>query len=83
MKYTFKKSTNSKKKYDAFLDGKKVASFGAIKADGTPYEQFKDKIGLYSKYDHNDQNRKILYHKRHKMNYPEPSPDWFSKKYLW
>lgn len=81
--YIFKKSSTKTKKYDVYKDGKKIASFGAIKSDGKPYEQYKDKIGLYSNFDHNDINRKFLYYVRHNKTYTKDSPDYFSKKYLW
>ncbi|MCB9097713.1 MAG: hypothetical protein H6630_08900 [Arcobacter sp.] len=81
--YNFKKSSNKLKKYDAYKNGKKIASFGAIRKDGKPYEQFFDKIGLYSDYNHNSEKRKNAYFARHKKTYPKESADWFSKKYLW
>lgn len=82
--YIFKRSTSKLKKYDVYnSQGKKICSFGAIKPNGTPYEQFKDKIGLYSSYDHNDNKRRVNYYKRHNKTYNKESADWFSKNYLW
>lgn len=86
-----RKSTRKNKKYMIDLidhkTGKKKRTihFGAIKKDGTPYEQFKDStgLGLYSKYDHNDKERKARYYKRHKRKYGRYSADALSKRYLW
>lgn len=77
-------SKYKQKKYDAYTkDGEYITSFGAIKKNGTPYDQYKDKIGYYSMYDHKDKKRRDNYYKRHNKNYPKYSPDWFSKKFLW
>jgi len=63
---------------------KKTIHFGAIKKDGTPYSQFKDKaLGLYSKYDNNDKERRKRYLKRHNKKYGKYSADTLAKKYLW
>ena len=50
--YSFKISKRKNKKYDVFKNGKYLVSFGGIKPDGTPYMQYYDKIGKYSKYNH-------------------------------
>jgi len=66
------------KKYYAILDdnGKIIkVAFG-----DQNYQQYHDKIGHYSNMDHNDPKRRILYYKRHKIDYPKYSPDYFSKK---
>lgn len=80
-KYYFKKSSRKHKKYDAFKlvngEKKKIASFGDNR-----YEQYKDKIGLYSHLDHGDKKRKNNYYSRHGEADFE-SPKWFSHKYLW
>tara|TARA_R110000772_G_scaffold64009_4_gene143122 strand:+ start:7435 stop:7713 length:279 start_codon:yes stop_codon:yes gene_type:complete len=86
-----RKSTRKTKKYMIDLidhkTGKKKRTihFGAIKKDGTPYNQFKDStgLGLYSKYDHKDKDRKARYYKRHNKSYGRYSADALSKKYLW
>jgi hypothetical protein len=80
--YEFKVSTRKNKKYDVYKNGKYLVSFGAIKTDGTPYEQYYDKIGSYSKYNHNDNKRKDNYYKRHGKAKFE-SAKYFSHKYLW
>ena len=85
-----RKSTRKTKKYMIDLidhkTKKKIRTihFGAIKKDGTPYAQYKDTaLGLYSKYDHNDKDRRARYYKRHKRKYGKYSADALSKKYLW
>jgi len=79
-KYVIKPSKLKHKKYDVFdkQTNKKILSFGDKR-----YEQYKDKIGHYKHLDHLDKKRRDNYYKRHKENYPYPSPDWFSKKFLW
>ena len=62
-----------KSKYIAILKNKKTGEFkripfGGKYPDGTPYEHFKDQIGHYSKYDHNDEKRRDNWIKRHKRN---------------
>ena len=56
------------------------------------YEQYHDKIGLYSKLDHNDKVRRANYRKRHSAIRKKDgrraidvkySPAWFSYHYLW
>jgi len=86
-----RKSTNKLKKYDAILENNKnkkivIVSFGAIKPDGTPYSQYKDRtpLKLYSKYDHNDEKRRERYLKRHSKDINKPySKSWLSKVFLW
>jgi len=77
-------SRRANKKYDAYdLKGNYIVSFGALKKNGEPYDQFHDRIGAYEKYDHLDKKRRANYYKRHKKNYPRYSADWFSKEFLW
>ena len=77
MVYTFKKSIRKNKKYDVYKNGKYLVSFGDNR-----YEQYKDKIGLYSAKNHLDKKRRELYYKRHGKAKFESSK-WFSHKYLW
>jgi len=86
----FERSHNPNKKYNAALFNTKTkrinrVSFGAIKDDMTPYEQYKDStgLGLYSKYDHLDKKRKNLYYKRFGKNPKKYSAMYFSHKFLW
>jgi uncharacterized radical SAM superfamily Fe-S cluster-containing enzyme len=79
MNVKFERGRNGKK-YTAILpDGRRV-SFGAV-----GYQQYRDTtpLKLYSALDHNDEARRARYYMRHPKNYPYPSPDWFSKHYLW
>ena len=55
--YTFKVSNRKGKKYDVFKDGIYLVSFGGIRSNGIPYDQYYDKIGKYSKYNHLDESR--------------------------
>lgn len=85
--FAFRVSTKRGKKYDAVFDDGRVVSFGAIKKDGVPYAQFRDRTNIkaFKQYDHNDTKRRDRYYKRHgAINESKPyTPDWFSKKYLW
>lgn len=86
----FVKSDKPNKKYYALLKNKKTGReskmyFGGIKTSGIPYEQYEDRVlGVYSKYNHYDKNRRRLYRKRHQKDINKAySPSWFSLKYLW
>jgi len=81
----FRKSKNSKKKYDAILfdDKIKYVSFGDIN-----YQHYKDTTPdkLYSHLDHVDKKRRKNYIKRASAkNYhlKKYSPAYFSYNYLW
>jgi len=73
-KYTAKVYFNGK------LEKHKTVHFGH-----QDYQQYKDSVplGLYKKFDHNDEERRDRYYKRHNKDYPKYSKDWFSKKFLW
>lgn len=87
----FRKSTKKNAKYDAILENKKnkkivIVSFGAIKPNGEPYAQYKDRtqLKLYSKYDHLDEKRRDNYLKRHSKDINKPySSSWLSQVFLW
>ena len=82
--YEFIKSNKKNKKYDVYKNGRFLASFGAIKNNGIPYEQFNDKIGLYSAYNHYDEKRRENYKKRHHKDInKKDSAGWFAYNYLW
>jgi hypothetical protein len=78
--FEFKKSTRKNKKYDVYKDGKYLVSFGDIN-----YQHYKDKIGLYSNLNHNDENRRRLYKLRHAKDNinDKTSAGHFSWFYLW
>ena len=78
----FMKSDKPEKKYKAiFIDPttkrEKTVYFG-----DTGYEQYKDRtpLKLYSALDHKGPKRHELYYKRHPIDFPKYSADWFSKK---
>ncbi|ETO61422.1 hypothetical protein F444_20560 [Phytophthora nicotianae P1976] len=49
------------------------------------YAQYRDQTPLkaFSHLDHNDEERRHRYYLRHKVDYPEPSADFYAKKFLW
>ena len=77
-KYTFKKSTRKNKKYDVYYKGKYLVSFGDKR-----YQQYEDKIGLYSHLDHKDNKRRYNYYKRFGIDAEEGTAKYFSHHYLW
>ena len=86
----FRKSLKKDKKYDALLCNKKtnnivIVSFGAIRENGIPYEQYEDKVlGIYTKYNHYDIKRRQIYINRHKNDINKPySASYFSLNFLW
>ena len=80
--FNLRKSTRKNKKYaaDVKLNGKlyKNVNFGSLN-----YQQYKDStpLKLYSHLDHNDLDRKIKFHKRHKHNNGPAA--LLSKEFLW
>ena len=87
--FIIKKSSRKNKKYMAYLKSNPelpAIHFGALKEDGTPYEQFKDltPLKLYSKYDHNDIDRRNNYIKRHEKDIINGfNAGYLSKIFLW
>ncbi|GAB5538925.1 MAG: hypothetical protein Salg2KO_10280 [Salibacteraceae bacterium] len=73
------------KKYDVYdTVGTYITSFGGLRESGKPYEHFRDKIGHYRDYNHNDKQRKKAWEARHKPKEAEyQSPLWFSSRFLW
>ena len=71
-------STNTNKKYDAYINNKKY-SFG-----DTRYEQYNDAIGYYKDLNNYDKKRRANYRARHKNDkLNEYSSGYFSYYYLW
>jgi hypothetical protein len=69
------------KKYSVYVmkNGKKrLIHFGDSR-----YEHFKDKIGHYSKLDHNDPKRKQRYYQRHGKTKDKNSAKYWSHRILW
>ena len=85
----FEPSKDGRHKYIAVLQHKKTGRkrsvpFGAIKADGTPYQHYHDKIGTYRSYDHMDKERRKRYRIRHKgQDRQKFSSGYFAMRYLW
>ncbi len=99
MNLKFRESKKPGKKYDALIS---ADTWNTYRADKTTkpvsvsfgalgYEHYKDKIGNFSYYDHNDKSRRAQYRARHSkiLNHGVPSykihftPAWFSWHYLW
>lgn len=59
--------------------------FGGKHPDGTPYEHYRDTaLGYYSRYDHNDRERRRRYRARHAGEETRKfSSGWASWHYLW
>ena len=77
--FIFKSSKQKNKKYDVYNEnGNFITSFGDKR-----YQHYKDKIGLYSHLDHNDEKRRELYYKRFGKTSEPLSAKYFSHKYLW
>jgi hypothetical protein len=81
--YDVKKSTRENKKYDVFKDGKFIVSFGA-----SGMQHYKDKIGLWSNLDHNDEDRLKSFRNRFKKLYEmnknnKSSGIYWSWRFLW
>ena len=76
--YTFRKSKRKNKKYDVFKNNKYLVSFGDSR-----YQQYFDKIGVYTRLNHNDNKRRSNYYSRFGRNPKYESAMWFSHKYLW
>jgi len=96
----FKKSTRKNKKYMVTIPASiwnkerpdKIERQKTVHFGDKRYEQYKDKIGLYSNLDHLDKNRRDEYRNRHegvllkngqKAYKKKFSPSWFSYYYLW
>jgi hypothetical protein len=72
------------KKYNALILSTAQGKIKKIPFGDKRYQQYHDKIGLYSHLDHNDEIRRLNYKKRHKNDkLNEFSPGYFSWYYLW
>lgn len=81
----YRKSTYSKKKYDAVLKNKKTGRVTHIPFGAIGYSHFRDLTGLNLYKTHNDPVRRKSYRARHKSFLKEGyySPSWFSYNILW
>lgn len=79
--YHITKSASKNKKYDVYLDNRKILSFG-----DRNYEQFNDKFGEFENLNHNDDKRRYSYRKRAEgignLNNPQSANFW-SYHFLW
>jgi len=82
----------TQKKYTAYIpkelwnkyrDDKINKPFKKVSFGNIHYEHYYDKVGKYSYLNHLDIERRKNYYKRHKIDYPIFSPDFFAKKILW
>ena len=76
------------KKYDVYNNrtGDYITSFGALKKNKEPYEQYNDnRIGYYKQYNHYDLKRRERYRNRHKKDPYNVvgTPAFFSWYFLW
>lgn len=71
------KSKRKNKKYDVYKNDKYLLSFGDSR-----YQQYYDRLGLYSHLNHCDKKRRNLYYKRHGKAKPNTAK-YYSHKYLW
>jgi hypothetical protein len=77
-------SSNKNKKYDAILQNKKTKKQVKVPFGDRNYQQYFDKIGVYSSLNHLDKKRRQLYLNRHKRDINTAySASWFSREYLW
>lgn len=72
------------KKYNALIYDDSNNLVKKIPFGDKRYQQYHDKIGLYSHLDHHDEIRRLNYKKRHKNDkLNELSSGYFSWHYLW
>ena len=77
-KYNFKISTKKNKKYDAYLNGNYIISFGDLR-----YQHYFDKIGAYSHLNHHNSKRRYNYYQRFGIDSNPNTAKYFSHNYLW
>ena len=71
------------KKYSVYVKSDKTKGIKLIHFGDKRYGQFKDKLGHYSKLDHNDKERKKKYYARHGKATSKDTSKWWSNKMLW
>ena len=81
----FERSPIRYKKYRAFVRDLKTGKVRHIDFGDNRYQQYKDKIGIYSHLDHNDKERRKRYYDRHgdKNTKNKESAKYWSHKILW
>jgi len=72
------------KKYTAILVNKVTGREKLIHFGDSRYQQYRDRLGVYSYLDHGDEKRRKNYIKRHSAHSFKPySANYFSRYYLW
>ena len=80
----FEKAKAKNKKYSALLKNKKTGRIKKINFGDVRYQQYYDRLGLYSHLNHGDPERRRRYIARHSANSFKPySANYFSRFYLW
>ena len=81
----FNKAANQTKKYDAILQNRLSERTVRVPFGQRGYQQYKDKIGYYSDFDHYDKVRRKSFLARNENNIKSGyfSPGYFSATYLW
>jgi len=80
----FEISNNRNKKYNCVLENKLTKKRVRVPFGDRNYQQYFDKLKVYSTLNHLDEKRRTNYLNRHKKdNNTAYSASWFSRKYLW
>jgi hypothetical protein len=85
-KHTGFEKGKGNKKYQAVLEHKLDKSKVRVPFGHRKFEQFYDKIGSFRWLNHNDPERRRLYHLRHKERPDDKThwtPNFFSRNFLW
>jgi hypothetical protein len=81
----FQVSETKGKKYDAILQNLETKKERRVPFGDRQYGQYEDRaLGTYSRFDHKDKKRRLLYINRHMNDMNNKfSSGWFSRNYLW
>lgn len=80
----FEVNKGKRAKYDAILQNKFTKQLKRVPFGMKGYAQFRDKLGHYSDFDHNDLKKRHNWLSRHERNTGYKfSSAWFSKEMLW
>jgi len=81
----FQVSETKGKKYDAILQNLETKKERRVSFGDRNYAQYEDKaLGVYSRFDHKDKDRRANYIRRHENDiHNKFSSGWFSRWYLW
>jgi hypothetical protein len=75
--------TKSRYKYWVYVKSDTKKGFKKIGFGHKDFGQFKDKLGEYSKLDHNDPKRRKAYYSRHGQTKDKNTAKYWSHKILW